>query len=98
MKVISPLRTMGQFVFTCLMLMWVFSASQVNAALSSKSPNFKIERTVNLEATVSCGKGIFQNEQASTCSFAGNEGRKGQFLANPCSCDKNNGPKNRLFF
>ena len=72
---------MGQFVFTCLMLIWLFSISKVNAVHSSESPRFKIESKVNLEASISCGKGMFQKKQASMCILSANEGRKASMFS-----------------
>ena len=77
----SPRHSMGQFVFTCSILILVFSAPYVNAVLSLDSPSFKIERRVNLEATLSCGKGMFQNELARMCGLSANEGRKSSLFS-----------------
>lgn len=58
---------MGKFIFTCSIFIWVFSNTEVDTVPSLDSPSFNIEKAVNLEATVSCGKGMFQNQQSSTC-------------------------------
>lgn len=64
----------GQFVFTCFLL--ILSSSE-RRVLSLEPPSFKLGDKVVLETSLSCGVGMFENEQDSmTRCASANEGRK----------------------
>lgn len=54
----------------------LFSAASANSVLFLDPPRFNIERKVNLETTVSCGRDMFQEERVLTCGLVANKGKK----------------------
>ena len=65
--------SVGQFVFTCFVLILSSSEQRV---FTLEPPSFKIGDKVILETSLSCGVGMFQNKQDSmTRCASANEGR-----------------------
>lgn len=67
---------MEVFLLTCTLMFRLFSAGSANSVLFLDPPRFNIERTVNLETTVSCGRDMFQAERVLTCGLFANQGKK----------------------
>ena len=69
--------SVGQFVFTCVMLILVSSERRASGVLSLEPPSLKIGDKVVFETSLSCGIGMFQNKQDSlTHCASANKGRK----------------------
>ncbi|XP_015754336.1 PREDICTED: uncharacterized protein LOC107333984 [Acropora digitifera] len=62
------------FLLTCTLMFRLFSAGSADSALFLDPPRFNIERTVNLETTVSCGRDMFQAERVLMCGLFANQG------------------------
>lgn len=82
------------FLLTCILMFRLFSPGSANSMLFLDPPRFNIERKVNLETTVSCGRDMFQAERVLTCGLFANQGKKFFISTNFRIHDNNN---QRLF-